>query len=175
MKNKQILKISLMLLAVIAIVFGIYFINNYNQFHAYVFQGNDASFHISGSAVFTKQVQRLHIDRIKYKEKDILIKKIKISLVANIEDKERLIYASEKKSDTLFSLADCLDRYSYGISEQYGYDDYFNSTIIRKFQDVMYLKIEWVNETDQKVTKMIQLDSEKYSNNQWFYKNVNHL
>ena len=63
------------------------------------------------------------------KHLDIAIKKIGISLVANIDGKEQLVYRTEAEKDTPFSLIDYLNKYSYVISEQYGYNDYFNNYI----------------------------------------------
>lgn len=39
----------------------------------------------------------------------------------------------------------------------------------------MYLKIEIVEENNNFVTKEIKLNSEKYSNNNWFYKKTNSI
>ena len=104
-----------------------------------------------------------------------MIKKIKISLFAKIKNEDRMIYASEKDSDIAFSLVDYLNEYSYSISEQYGYNEYFNKNIIKKFNDIVYLKIEVTEEMGNSITKIIKLNSDKYSNNNWFYRKTNHI
>lgn len=117
MNKYRTLKIIISVMVSFIIVLSVYFISNYDQFKIYVFSGKEDSFSVSGNATFTKQIQVLNITGINYNSADIMIKKIKISLLAKINKKDRLIYASEKDGNELFSLIDYLNEYSYSISE----------------------------------------------------------
>ncbi|HIT23295.1 MAG TPA: hypothetical protein IAD45_02640, partial [Candidatus Faecimonas intestinavium] len=132
-------------------------------------------FAVTGNATFSKEKNILNINGIKYYGKDISIKKIEISLVANIDGKEQLVYRTEAEEDTPFSLIDYLNKYSYVISEQYGYNDYFNDYIIKEFKQIMCLKIEIIDENNKIIKKNVKLNSERYSNNNFFYKKANHI
>lgn len=169
MKKQIINKIIISLIIILLLILSIYFINNYNQFKMHIFKGYDESFFVSGNATFSKKIHLLNINKIKYLKKDIQLKEIKISLVAKVNDKERIIYATKNKPDSLFSLHEYLDKYSYTLSEQYGYNDSFNSEIIRKFKNIIYLKIEMIDEFDNKNVNNIKIESEEYSNNSWIY------
>ncbi len=175
MNKDKNLKIIIVCLALLIVILSTYFVSNYNQFQVYVFSGKEDSFSVSGNASFTKSIRLLNINGIKYNDTDIMIKKIKISMFAKIKNEDRMIYASEKDSDIAFSLVDYLNEYSYSISEQYGYNEYFNKNIIKKFNDIVYLKIEVTEEMGNSITKIIKLNSDKYSNNNWFYRKTNHI
>lgn len=173
--KKIINNIIISLIIILLTILTIYFINNYNQFKIYIFKGQDESFFISGNATFSKKIHLLNINKIRYLKNDIQLKEIKISLVAKVNDKERLIYATKNNPDSLFSLQKYLDTYSYNLSEQYGYNDSFNSEIIRKFKNIIYLKIEMIDESDNKSISNIKIESEEYSNDSSFYDKANHL
>lgn len=173
--KKIINNIIISLIIILLTILTIYFINNYNQFKIYIFKGQDESFFISGNATFSKKINLLNINKIGYLKNDIQLKEIKISLVAKVNDKERLIYATKNNPDSLFSLQKYLDTYSYNLSEQYGYNDSFNSEIIRKFKNIIYLKIEMIDESDNKSISNIKIESEEYSNDSCFYDKANHL
>lgn len=174
MKKKVISKIIISLLTILLLISTSYFINNYDQFKIYTFKGYDELFVINGNATFSKEIHLLNINKIGYRKKDILLKEIKISLIAKIDGKERLIYATKNNPDSLFSLQEYLDTYSYNLSEQYGYNDSFNSEIIRKFKNIIYLKIEMIDEFDNKNVSNIKIKSEEYSNDSWFYDKASH-
>lgn len=175
MNKNQIFKIIIFFISSLFIILSIYFISNYNKFQVYIFSGKEDSFSVSGNATFTKDIQVLNIYGIKYNETDIMINKIKISLIAKINTKDRMIYSSEKDSEEAFSLTNYLNEYSYSISEQYGYNEYFNKSIIKNFKDIIYLKIEITEATGNNITKIVKLHSNKYTNNKWFYRKTNHI
>ncbi len=170
---KKFQSIIILCMAVVLILLLIYFINNYNQFTIYEFNGSGNQFGLTGNAVFSKQKNILNIIGIKYYGTDFLIKKIEISLLAKLNDQDRLIYRSQIESDTTFSLIDCLGKYSYSISEQNGYYEYVNDDIIKNFADIVYLEIKITDEMDQLMEYEIKLNSTRYSNNQLFYKKAN--
>lgn len=172
--NKTVLIILLSMIIILLPLF-IYFLNNYNKFIIYEFQGTSDKFAVTGNATFSKEKNILNINGIKYYGKDISIKKIEISLVANIDGREQLVYRTEAEEDTPFSLIDYLNKYSYVISEQYGYNDYFNDYIIKEFKQIMCLKIEIIDENNKIIKKNVKLNSERYSNNNFFYKKANHI
>ena len=172
--NKTVL-IILLSMIIILLPLLIYFFNNYNKFIIYDFQGTSDKFAVTGNATFSKEKNILNINGIKYYGNDIAIKKIEISLVANIDGKEQLVYQTEAEKDTPFSLIDYLNKYSYVISEQYGYNDYFNDYIIMNFKQIMCVKVEIIDENNTVIKKTIQLNSERYSNNNLFYKKAKHI
>lgn len=174
--NKKKNLIIIICLTSLLLVMAIYFINNYNKFKIYIFQGSNDLFQVSGNATFSKKIHLLNILKIKYKKDDITLKEIKISLVAINNDKERLIYGKGTEGGSNFSLEKYLNMYSQdSIFERYGYGEYFNSEIIENFKDIIYLKIEMVDEFNKKTISYIKVSSECYSNNKLFYKKVNHI
>lgn len=171
--NKTIVRIIIPIVTLLCILFATYFFNNYNTFIIYDFQGSDEHFSINGNATFSKKYQIININNINYRNiSDVMIQKIRISLFAKIDGKERLIYASEDKSDESFSLVEYLKTFSYVLKEPYGYNDCCNNQIIKNFSDIIYVRIEVVDSNGISMETVIKLNSQKYSNNQFFYKKV---
>lgn len=147
----------------------LYFLSNYNQFKIYIFEGYDESFFVSGNATFSKKIHLLNINTLRYRKEDINLKRVKISLIAKINGKERLIYARKNEPDGLFSLTEYLKSYSFTLTEQYGYNESFPPEITKKFADIIYLKIEMTDEFDKEYINNIKIKSQVYSNNRWVY------
>lgn len=176
MNKKKNLIIIIICLTSLLFVMTIYFINNYNKFKICIFKGSNDLFEVSGNATFSKKIHLLNITNLGYKKDDIKLKEIKISLVANNNGKERLIFGKGADGGSIFSLEEYIKMNSqYTIFEQYGYEEYFNSEIIENFKDIIYLKIEMVDEFNKKTISTIKVNSECYSNNKLFYKKVNHI
>ena len=174
--NKKKHSIIIICLTSLLLVMTIYFINNYNKFKIYIFKGSNDMFEVFGNVTFSKKIHLLNITKIRYKKDDIKLKIINISLVANKNDKERLIFGSGTEGGSIFSLQEYINMNSqYTIFEQYGYEEYFDSEIIENFKDIIYLKIEMVDEFNKKTISTIKVNSECYSNNKLFYKKVNHI
>lgn len=176
MNKKKNLIIIIICLTSLLFVMTIYFINNYNKFKICIFKGSNDLFEVSGNATFSKKIHLLNITNLGYKKDDIKLKEIKISLVANNNGKERLIFGKGAEGGSNFSLKEYINMNSQvTIFEQYGYEEYFNSEIIENFKDIIYLKIEMVDEFNKKTISTIKVNSECYSNNKLFYKIVNHI
>lgn len=174
--NKKKYSIIIICLTSLLLVMTISFINNYNKFKICIFKGSNDMFEVFGNVTFSKKIHLLNITKIRYKKEDIKLKEINISLVANKNDKERLIFGSGTEGGSIFSLEEYIKMNSqYTIFEQYGYEEYFNSEIIENFKDIIYLKIEMVDEFNKKTISTIKINSECYSNNKLFYKKVNHI
>lgn len=168
MRKNILLIISIILLW--NIVVTIYFVNNFNKFIIYEFNGNDRLFAVSGNATFSKQFQVLNIMGVRYSGPDLMVKKIKLSIFANIDDEERLIYAENIESDDCFSLNEYLNTYAKTISEFYEYGEKFNNKIINNFEDAIYFKIEITDIDNNNMETVIKLESNRYSNNKIIYK-----
>ena len=176
MNKKKNLIIIIICLTSLLLVTTIYFINNYNKFKICIFKGSNDMFEVFGNVTFSKKIHLLNITNLNYKKDDIKLKEIKISLVANNNDKERLIFGKGAEGSSNFSLKEYINMNSQvTIFEQYGYEEYFNSDIIENFKDIIYLKIEMVDEFNKKTISTIKVNSECYSNNKLFYKKVNHI
>lgn len=167
--KKNIIKALIVTITLLCILFATYFFSNYNKFIIYDFQGSDGYFFINGNATFSKKYQMININNIYYQNiSDIMAQRVKISLFAKIDGQERLIYASQAESDNPFSLVEYLKTYSYVMKEPYGYNECFNDFIIKNFNNIVYIKIEIVDSNQNPMETVIKLDSQKYSNDQFF-------
>ena len=57
---KKFQSMIILCMAVVLILLLIYFINNYNQFTIYEFNGSGNQFGLTGNAVFSKQKNSIH-------------------------------------------------------------------------------------------------------------------
>lgn len=188
----------LLLLVAGVLCLGIYFVNNYDSFEAYLFDGESDSFLIKGSAMFTKEKNVLNIIDIGYKKVDVNVAYMAMTLYTKIDDEERIIFSSgsgdpnaldyiNKDIETdhsspivsnkikTFSLIEHLYEMNYNIIENNGYDEYFPKEVKDNFQNNTYLEFEAITEDGENINEKIKLEMEKYSNNKWFYKKADHI
>lgn len=176
MKNKIKLKYIVGgCLGIILVVMLMYFASNYNRFKIYTFNGSNERVSVDGNAMFSSRINVLNITGVRYYDQDVKIKSIDVGVFAKTGEKERLIFAKGGEFEPTGSLIDYLDKFSFSVFEQNGYNELFTPEIIKNFQDSVYFRINYVDEDGKAHEEVIKLESKLYSNNGFFYKKASSI
>ncbi len=132
------------------------------QFVFYTFTGNYGNFNVAGSATFTSEYHSFQISNIDYSFKDIQVKEVTISVIAQFDDQEELLQAKTSSSDELFSLQEHLRNFRTTIEEYASKKSTFTAKMIKDFSKVIVVRIEFIDQDSQNVQVTIPLESQSF-------------
>lgn len=165
LKNKVSLPRWLIIIWVlISILLVLYFVLHLTsqEFVFYTFTGNSGNFSVAGSATFTSEYHSFQISNVDYSFKDIQVKEVTISVIAQFDDQEELLQAKTTSSDELFSLQEYLKNFRTTIEEHTFGKTTFTSKMIKDFSQVIVVRIEFIDQNDQDIQVTIPLESQSF-------------
>ena len=168
MKNRIVLIFITSLVLLAMIIFGIYFLNNFNKSILYTFKGHTDNYYLEGNAFVTGNQSQLNIVKVSSTNKDVNVIGVDISLYLNFD----LII-----SKPTYSKIELIDSKPFNLSEYfdkfvYSHESIFNSDNKNKnykLDEGLYAVISIVLEDGEEIKEKIPLEVTKYCNNKWFY------